>query len=173
MTQRRAAFDLSISRTTMKRILLAAALSLCTQAVPAQPDSDPVASSPPAKSLGTDRNRDGKMSRTEVTPGSAADKRFDKRDLNHDGQLGQDEYYMPPGSGGNVSGRNNPPANPNEPASTKGHALQPGPSLKGSANAGAGGSAGTSGGSAGGSGSSSGTSGGSGSGAGGGGSGGG
>lgn len=42
-----------------------------------------------------DSNGDGVIQREEVTPGSQLAKRFDRRDVNHDGQLTRDEYYLP------------------------------------------------------------------------------
>ncbi|WP_028006502.1 hypothetical protein [Solimonas flava] len=49
----------------------------------------------PASELWVDKNGDGIIQRDEVVPGSQLDKRFERRDTNHDGQLTQDEYYPP------------------------------------------------------------------------------
>ena len=83
----------------------------------AQVETEPADTAPAAKDLATDKNGDGKITRDEVTPGSSMAKRFDERDKNRDGALTQDEYFMPPGTGGNVSGKNNPPTGHTEPGS--------------------------------------------------------
>lgn len=44
---------------------------------------------------GEDKNGDGCIDRSEVTPGSQLEKRFDTRDTNGDGKLCRDEYYRP------------------------------------------------------------------------------
>lgn len=49
----------------------------------------------PTSQLWVDKNGDGIIQRDEVAPGSQLEKRFATRDKNHDGQLTQDEYYLP------------------------------------------------------------------------------
>ena len=44
---------------------------------------------------GVDKNGDGCLDKTEVTPGGQLDKRFGTRDANGDGKLCKDEYYTP------------------------------------------------------------------------------
>jgi hypothetical protein len=44
---------------------------------------------------GIDKNGDGCLDKTEVTPGGQLDKRFSTRDANGDGKLCKDEYYTP------------------------------------------------------------------------------
>ena len=42
-----------------------------------------------------DKNGDGCIDKTEVTPGGQLEKRFATRDANGDGKLCKDEYYTP------------------------------------------------------------------------------
>lgn len=42
-----------------------------------------------------DKDGDGCIEKSEVTPGGQLEKRFDTRDANHDGKLCKDEYYTP------------------------------------------------------------------------------
>ncbi len=44
---------------------------------------------------GVDEDKDGCLSKSEVTPGGQLDKRFATRDANGDGKLCKDEYYFP------------------------------------------------------------------------------
>ena len=44
---------------------------------------------------GVDKDGDGCLSKTEVTPGGQLDKRFATRDINGDGKLCKDEYFTP------------------------------------------------------------------------------
>lgn len=44
---------------------------------------------------GIDKDGDGCLDKTEVTPGGQLDKRFATRDANGDGKLCKDEYYTP------------------------------------------------------------------------------
>tara|TARA_R110000850_G_scaffold154656_12_gene278516 strand:+ start:4527 stop:4763 length:237 start_codon:yes stop_codon:yes gene_type:complete len=44
---------------------------------------------------GVDKDEDGCLSKSEVTPGGQLDKRFATRDANGDGKLCKDEYYFP------------------------------------------------------------------------------
>ena len=44
---------------------------------------------------GVDKNGDGCLDKTEVTPGGQLEKRFATRDANGDGKLCKDEYYTP------------------------------------------------------------------------------
>lgn len=44
---------------------------------------------------GIDKDGDGCLDKTEVTPGGQLDKRFATRDANGDGKLCKDEYYAP------------------------------------------------------------------------------
>lgn len=44
---------------------------------------------------GVDKDGDGCLDKTEVTPGSQLDKRFATRDTNGDGKLCKDEYFAP------------------------------------------------------------------------------
>lgn len=44
---------------------------------------------------GVDKDGDGCLSKSEVTPGGQLDKRFETRDTNGDGKLCKDEYFMP------------------------------------------------------------------------------
>jgi hypothetical protein len=44
---------------------------------------------------GIDKNGDGCLDKSEVTPGGQLDKRFGTRDANGDGRLCKDEYYTP------------------------------------------------------------------------------
>ncbi|MGQ0528584.1 MAG: hypothetical protein ACT4PG_01965 [Panacagrimonas sp.] len=44
---------------------------------------------------GVDKDGDGCLSKTEVTPGGQLDKRFSTRDANGDGKLCKDEYFTP------------------------------------------------------------------------------
>jgi len=80
---------------------------------------------PPAKTLAEDKNHDGVITRDEVKPGTNLAKRFDERDADHDGKLSQDEYFMPPGTGANESGMNNPSGTgPAQQPSSKGSPVQ-------------------------------------------------
>lgn len=47
---------------------------------------------------GIDKNGDGCLDKSEVTPGGQLEKRFETRDANHDGKLCKDEYYTPSSS---------------------------------------------------------------------------
>ncbi|WP_420468382.1 hypothetical protein [Panacagrimonas sp.] len=44
---------------------------------------------------GVDKDGDGCLDKTEVTPGGQLDKRFATRDVNGDGKLCKDEYFAP------------------------------------------------------------------------------
>ena len=44
---------------------------------------------------GVDKDGDGCLSKSEVTPGGQLDKRFATRDANGDGKLCKDEYFFP------------------------------------------------------------------------------
>ena len=44
---------------------------------------------------GTDKDGDGCLSKSEVTPGGQLEKRFATRDANGDGKLCKDEYFTP------------------------------------------------------------------------------
>lgn len=44
---------------------------------------------------GVDKDGDGCLDKTEVTPGGQLDKRFGTRDVNADGKLCKDEYFTP------------------------------------------------------------------------------
>lgn len=44
---------------------------------------------------GVDKDGDGCLDKTEVTPGGQLDKRFSTRDANGDGKLCKDEYFAP------------------------------------------------------------------------------
>lgn len=44
---------------------------------------------------GVDKDGDGCLDKSEVTPGGQLDKRFSTRDVNGDGKLCKDEYFTP------------------------------------------------------------------------------
>lgn len=44
---------------------------------------------------GVDKDGDGCLAKSEVTPGGQLEKRFGTRDTNGDGKLCKDEYYTP------------------------------------------------------------------------------
>lgn len=44
---------------------------------------------------GVDKDGDGCLDKTEVTPGGQLEKRFATRDVNGDGKLCKDEYFAP------------------------------------------------------------------------------
>lgn len=44
---------------------------------------------------GVDKDGDGCLDKSEVTPGGQLDKRFATRDANSDGKLCKDEYFAP------------------------------------------------------------------------------
>ncbi len=44
---------------------------------------------------GVDKDGDGCLSKSELTPGGQLDKRFATRDANGDGRLCKDEYFFP------------------------------------------------------------------------------
>jgi hypothetical protein len=78
--------------------LIAMAMTLAAGAVVAQ-DSETTYAGPEDKSRvkvpAVDKNGDGCIDKTEVTPGSQLEKRFATRDANGDGKLCKDEYYTP------------------------------------------------------------------------------
>lgn len=82
--------------------LIALAMALGTGAALAQPESLGEGynyAGPEDKSHvkipGIDKNGDGCLDKTEVTPGGQLEKRFGTRDANSDGKLCKDEYYTP------------------------------------------------------------------------------
>ncbi len=78
--------------------LIAVAMALAAGSVMAQ-DSETTYAGPEDKSRvkvpAVDKNGDGCIDKTEVTPGGQLEKRFATRDANGDGKLCKDEYYTP------------------------------------------------------------------------------
>lgn len=78
--------------------LIAVAMALAAGSVMAQ-DSETTYAGPDDKSRvkvpAVDKNGDGCIDKTEVTPGGQLEKRFATRDANGDGKLCKDEYYTP------------------------------------------------------------------------------
>jgi len=93
-----------------KSLLMSASLAgmLCSPLLLAQVGSTSVAPAPASKAQATDANGDGKLTKSELTPGTRTAQRFDDLDLNHDGVLSQNEYIAPSGSIDHLSGRKNP-----------------------------------------------------------------
>ena len=95
-----------------RSVLMSAALVsglLCSPLLSAQAGSPTaVPSAPSTTAQATDANGDGKLSKSEVTPGTSVAQRFDDLDLNHDGVLTQNEYVVPSASIDQLSGRKNP-----------------------------------------------------------------
>jgi hypothetical protein len=89
--------------TTLALILLAAALPTFVPAADTRSGSqyvggdvpgEPAKSSGSTGAMATDVDGDGCYSKSEVKPDSGLAKRFDARDLNHDGKLCKDEYFV-------------------------------------------------------------------------------
>ncbi|TDU31361.1 EF hand domain-containing protein [Panacagrimonas perspica] len=78
--------------------LIAVAMTVVAGTVVAQ-DSETTYSGGDDKSRvkvpAVDKNGDGCIDKTEVTPGGQLEKRFATRDANGDGKLCKDEYYTP------------------------------------------------------------------------------
>lgn len=78
--------------------LIAVAMALAAGSVMAQ-DSETTYAGPEDKSRvkvpAVDKNGDGCIDKTEMTPGGQLEKRFATRDANGDGKLCKDEYYTP------------------------------------------------------------------------------
>lgn len=93
-----------------KSFLVSATLAavLCPPLLLAQVGSTSVAPAPASKAQATDANGDGKLTKSELTPGTRIAQRFEALDLNHDGVLTQNEYVAPSGSVDHLSGRKNP-----------------------------------------------------------------
>lgn len=78
--------------------LIAVAMTLAAGAVVAQDSETTYAGADDktrVKVPAVDKNGDGCIDKTEVTPGSQLEKRFATRDANGDGKLCKDEYYTP------------------------------------------------------------------------------
>jgi len=74
----------------------------------AQVGATTVAPAPTAKAQATDADGDGRLTPSELTPGTRLAQRFEALDLNHDGALTQNEYVAPSASIDHLSGRRNP-----------------------------------------------------------------
>lgn len=81
--------------TFFSSLLIALGLTLCGSAFAQEFGNVKVGDNSLVKVPGVDKDGDGCLSRSEVTPGDQLDKRFSARDANGDGKLCKDEYYAP------------------------------------------------------------------------------
>ncbi len=106
-----------------KSLLMSATLAglLCSPLLLAQVGSATAAPTTPNKAQATDKNGDGKLTKSELTPGTRTAQRFEDLDLNHDGMLTQNEYVVPSASIDQLSGRKNPAMGSGEPGTSDVH----------------------------------------------------
>lgn len=83
--------------STWLAILVAGALGSLSATSMAQMWDDPFAKQDIShvEVPGVDKDGDGCLSKSELTPGSQLEKRFATRDANGDGRLCKDEYFFP------------------------------------------------------------------------------
>ena len=79
------------------RVLMLMGLALGSSLASAQVWDDPFAKhdTSAVDVPGVDKDGDGCLSKSEITPGSQLEKRFSTRDANGDGMLCKDEYFFP------------------------------------------------------------------------------